>query len=199
MTMYSEKAHGYMKNGIALLWLFGLGATVGSALDAFHVHSGVERYPAPAFAGVAWWVPLLFGAAAVAIGYSHPLADPLLGQVRRPRRPAVSVAELSWLLLAYVVSATALLSVEKVALLSLIYLNFWLLAGRSWQNLLLAVVTAITGTLIEMWLVAAGAFMYIHPDFMGVPYWLPCLYACASLALGNLGRSLIASPTRGIA
>ena len=188
-----------MKYKTALLWLFALGATIGSTLDAFHVYSGIERYPVPAFAGIAWWVPLLFGAAVVAIGYSHQQVDPLLGQVRRPQRLAVSVAGLSWLLLAYVVSATALLSAEKVALLGIIYLNFWLLAGRSWQNLLLSVVTAITGTLIEMTLVAAGAFAYVHPDFTGVPYWLPCLYACASLALGNLGRSLIASSTRGMA
>ncbi len=188
-----------MKNGVALLWLFALGATIGSALDAFHVQSGVEHYPGPEFVGIAWWVPLLFGAAAAAIGYSHALVAPLPGQVRRPRRLVVSVAELSWLVLAYLISATALLSVEKVALLCLIYLNFWLLAGQSWQNLLLALVTAITGTLIEMWLVAAGAFVYVHPDFIGVPYWLPGLYACASLALGNLGRSLIASPARGIA
>ncbi len=188
-----------MKNGVALLWLFALGATIGSALDAFHVQSGVEHYPGPEFVGIAWWVPLLFGAAAAAIGYSHALVAPLLGQVRRPRRLVVSVAELSWLVLAYLISATALFSVEKVALLCLIYLNFWLLAGRSWQNLLLALITAITGTLIEMWLVAAGAFVYVHPDFIGVPYWLPGLYACASLALGNLGRSLIASPARGIA
>lgn len=188
-----------MKNGVALLWLFAPGATIGSALDAFHVQSGVERYPGPEFAGIAWWVPLLFGVAAATIGYSHALVDPLLGQVRRPRRLVVSVAELSWLVLAYLISASALLSVEKAALLCLIYLNFWLLAGRSWQNLLLAFVTAITGTLIEMWLVAAGAFAYVHPDFIGVPYWLPGLYACASLALGNLGRSLITSPARGIA
>jgi hypothetical protein len=184
--------------GAVLLWLFLVGATIGSGLDAFHVHSGVERYPTPAFLGIAWWVPLLFGAAAVAIGYSHPLIDSLLGHLRRPRRLLISMAELSWLLLAYLVSASSLLSVEKAGLLCVIYLNFWLLAGRSWQNLLLSIVTAITGTLIEMLLVTAGAFSYVHPDFIGVPYWLPCMYACASLALGDLGRSLIGSTARGI-
>ncbi len=35
---------------------------------------------------------------------------------------------------------------------------------RDWQNLLLSFVTAITGTLIEMILVAAGAFTYL-PSF----------------------------------
>lgn len=89
-------------------------------------------------------------------------------------------------------------SIAKAGLLILIYLNFWLLAGRSWQNLLLSLVTAITGTLIEMTLVAAGAFSYVHPDILGVPLWLPCIYACASLAVGDLGRSLVSLSQRGI-
>jgi len=75
-----------LHKGLPILYLFLLGATLGTALDAFHVYSGVERYPAPVFLGVAWWVPLLFGGAAVAIGCSHVKIDPLLGQRRRPVR-----------------------------------------------------------------------------------------------------------------
>jgi len=188
-----------LHKGWPILWLFLLGATVGTGLDAFHVYSDVERYPAPVLFGVAWWVPLLFGAAVVVIGYSHPLVDPLLHHRQRPHRLLLSIGELTWLVLAYLVAASVLDSIAKVGLLAVIYLNFWLLAGRSWQNLLLALVTAITGTLIEMVLVAAGAFSYIHPDMLGVPYWLPCIYACASLAVGDFGRTLIIPQTRGIA
>ncbi len=188
--------------GWAICWLFLVGATFGTALDAFHVYSKVERYSVPVLFGLAWWVPFLFGSAVVAIGYSHPMVDPLLGQRRGPQRLLLSVGELTWVVLAYLVSTTGLDSVAKVGLMTFIYLNFWLLAGRGWQNLLLSVVTAITGTLVEMLLVAAGAFSYIHADFIGVPgvpYWLPCIYACASLAVGDLGRSLILplSTTRG--
>lgn len=173
-----------------MLWLFLLGAVAGTALDAFHVHTQVERYPSPVLFGVAWWVPLLFGSAAVLIGYSHTLVDPLLHQRRSP--PLInSIAELAWLVLAYLISAGMLDTITKTGLLLLIYLNFWLLAGRAWQNLVFSFVTAITGTLIEMILVAAGAFTHLHPDFLGVPYWLPCIYAIASLAVGDLGRSLI--------
>jgi hypothetical protein len=180
-----------------VLLLFLLGAVMGSALDAFHVYSRVERYPAPTFFGLAWWVPLLFGVAAVAIGCSHPLVDPLLYHRRPARRLLVSLAELAWLVLAYLVSASFLDSLAKVGLLGVIYLNFWLLSGGGWQDLVLSTVTAITGTLIEMILVAAGAFSYLHPDFIGVPYWLPCMYACASLAVGDVGRSLLFTSTRG--
>ena len=178
--------------GRMLLWLFLLGATLGTALDAFHVLSGVESYVAPAFLGVAWWVPLLFGGAAVAIGYSHPLLDSLLYH-RRFRSLLSSLLGLAWLPLAYLVSASFFDTLTKTLLIALIYCNFWLLTGGDWQNLVFSLVTAITGTLIEMILVAAGAFAYLHPDMLGVPYWLPGIYACASLAVGDLGRSLFYS------
>ena len=45
----------------------------------------VQRYPIPVFYSVAWWVPKLFGAAAVDTGYSHPLADQLLQHIRLTR------------------------------------------------------------------------------------------------------------------
>lgn len=172
----------------AILWLFGLGAILGTALDAIHVFSHIERYPAPTFLGMAWWVPLLFGTAAVAIGSSHALVDPLLGQ-HRARSLLTSSLQITWLLLAYILSASMLDTFTKGGLLLLIYLNFWLVAGGGWQNLVFSFVTATTGTLVEMTLVAAGAFAYVRPDLLGVPFWLPCLYACASLAVGDLGRS----------
>ena len=176
--------------GRTLLWLFLLGASLGTALDAFHVLSHVERYASPALLGVAWWVPLLFGSAAVAIACSHPLLDPLLHH-RRFRPLFSSLLGLTWLPLVYLISASFFDTLTKTALILLIYCYFWLLAGNDWQNLVFSLVTAITGTLIEMILVAAGAFIYLQPDILGVPYWLPGIYACASLALGDLGRSLL--------
>jgi len=176
--------------GRTLLWLFLLGAALGTALDAFHVFSHVERYATPSLLGVAWWVPLLFGSAAVIIACSHPLLDPLLHH-RRFRPLFSSLLGLAWLPLAYLISASFFDTLTKTALILLIYCNFWLLAGSDWQNLVFSLVTAITGTLIEMILVAAGAFSYLQPDMLGVPYWLPGIYACASLALGDLGRSLL--------
>ena len=185
--------------GWAICWLFLLGAVLGTGLDAFHVHSKVEHYAVPVLFGLAWWVPLLFGVAAVAIGYSHPMVDPLLGQRRVPQQLMLCIVELVWVLLAYVVSATSIDSHTKAGLITIIYLNFWFVTGRGWQNVVLSLVTAITGILVEMVLVAAGAFSYLHPDFIGVPYWLPCIYACASLAVGDMGRYLFLSSTqRGI-
>src|SRR6266480_4738552 len=110
-----------MKNsGWVIVWLFLPGAIFGTALDAIDVYSHVERYSSPALFGLAWWVPLLFGVAAVAIGYSHPLVDPLIHNLRRPRRLTTSIAELAWLLLAYVIAASPISSLAKTVLLTLI-------------------------------------------------------------------------------
>lgn len=181
-----------------ILWLFLLGALLGTILDALQVYAGIEHYAAPIWFGQAWWVPLLFGSAAMAIGYSHSQVDHLLAHRPMPHSLLASTGELTWLVLAYLITLIPIYSLAKVGLLLLVYLNFWLLAGRSWQNLLLSFVTAITGTLIEMILIAAGAFSYAHADMLGVPFWLPCLYAIASLAVGDLGRSLLSLNSRGV-
>src|SRR2546423_9667236 len=94
--------------GWAICWLFLLGAVLGTGLDAFHVHSKVEHYAVPVLFGLAWWVPLLFGVAAVAIGYSHPMVDPLLGQRRVPRQLILLIVGLGWVLFAYWVYPTNL-------------------------------------------------------------------------------------------
>ncbi|RAQ95465.1 hypothetical protein [Thermogemmatispora tikiterensis] len=183
--------------GRAAVLLFLLGATGGSALDAFYVHQGLKRYSTavvagPTLFGLPWWVPLLTGSAAVAIGLSHPLLDPLLAHLRTTRRLSTSIAALGWLCLAYLLGAIPLAPLARCGLLGLLYLNFWLLAGRSWQNLIFSAVVAITGTLIEMILVNAGIFSFPqNAELLGVPAWLPWLYAYASLALGDLGRALI--------
>ncbi|HET8852092.1 MAG TPA: hypothetical protein VFN02_06170 [Ktedonobacteraceae bacterium] len=92
-----------MRRGWVALWLFVL----GTMLDALHIYTIVEHYPLPAFFGVAWWVPMLFGAAAVAIGYSHPLADQLLQHIRPTRSLLISLGEPTWLPCVYACASLA--------------------------------------------------------------------------------------------
>src|SRR2546423_9444789 len=110
--------------GWAICWLFLLGAVLGTGLDAFHVHSKVEHYAVPVLFGLAWWVPLLFGVAAVAIGYLHPMVDPLLGQRRVPQQLMLCIVGLGWGLLSYVGSATSIDSSTKSGLVTIILLHF---------------------------------------------------------------------------
>jgi hypothetical protein len=40
-----------------------------------------------------------------------------------------------------------------------------------------ALIAAIAGPAVEATLVAIGAFEYTQPDFLGIPVWLPALWA----------------------
>jgi hypothetical protein len=57
------------------------GGLLGTLLDALHA---TTRYTQPTIAGLAWWAPLLFAGASLAIGFSHSLSDLLLGRDVRP-------------------------------------------------------------------------------------------------------------------
>src|SRR6266571_7093363 len=114
------------QRGWNLFWLVAYGAIGGTALDALHVFSGVERYDMPVLFGMlAWWVPLLFGSAAMAIGLSHPLLDPCFAQRRQARSLLHSSAKLGWLVLAYGISASPISSLVKVGLIALVFTTFW--------------------------------------------------------------------------
>src|SRR5262245_19108475 len=123
----------------AFIWLFVYGAVGGTALDAFHAYSGVERYSTPQLFGLLdWGVPLLFGGAALAIGISHPLADAPLHNRRRVPSLLTGSIGLIWLVLAYLIAALPVPSWARGGGIALLYAVFWLLTGKGWQNLLLS-------------------------------------------------------------
>jgi len=187
-----------------VLLLFVLGAILGPVGDSFHVVSGTTDYPPNLFHLYFWrlpfWVPLIFGVAGVAIGTSHPQMDRWLGAP--PDRPgsrsfAAVVFGIASFLGIYAMTAFVPLrsggSLDVLIALSAI--SVWLLLDRTWQGLVLAAMTALVGTFTEISLVHVGAFWYLPPKnlLFGVGSWLPWLYVSASVAVGNLGRYLLAS------
>ncbi len=176
----------------AALLLFGLGATLGTALDAVHVHTATTRYADPLVYEMAWFVPLLFGAAGVAVGLGRPIFDRLLRrQDPAPGTPAL-LGGLALFVVAYVLSGTLPGgNLLKCATLGALAVASLALFDRTGLGLLLACTTAVTGSAVEAVQIEAGIFSYLAPDRWGVPCWLPCLYACAQVAIGNLGRRLV--------
>src|SRR4029450_10927465 len=150
------------------IFLFILGAILGSFYDGFHTHSGTTYYPDPWILKMAWWVPLNFGLAILAVANSHVMMDRLLG---RPSRP------LSWgeivlglLLFGAVYWMSGYLPTDKLKYIC-VYAGgilIWILFDRTWQGFVLALMTGVVGSAVEITLIAFKLFFYVRPDFMGI-------------------------------
>jgi hypothetical protein len=176
----------------AALGLVVAGAVLGTLLDGVHVATATTRYTNPALLGLAWWAPLLFAGASLAIGISHVTTDRLLGRDVRPEARGV-VAGMVLLLALWATSG--LLKPAQTALLVLAPASvvIWLALDGTAIGLGLAVATAATGVVVEATLVSLGAFTYVAPDAGRVASWLPWLYVAASVAVGNYARWLAAT------
>lgn len=178
--------------GKQFLILALLGGTLGPVLDYFHVVNHAIQYRDPTEWGIAWWVPLEFAGAAVALGLSHPLLDRMWG-----RRQKIALTGDRLFLgvagLAAIWFATGALPMRAWAIglvLAPPALALWWFFDRTWQGVLLGVATAAMGVVFEITLVNLGVFKHVSPDMLGVSSWLPCIYFAASVALGNVGRRM---------
>ncbi len=177
--------------------LFGFGAVTLSICDGFHTHSGTTSYPNPVALMAAWWTPLIFGLAVGAGGPAYAILYQLLGGRKAPP---------SWLQLAPAFVAFCSLyyfsgfyhganphetNVTKLAVLGGAALVLYALLDRTVAGALCLVATALTGPCVESILVHLGAFLHLQPDVLGVPMWLPALYACSAPVVGQGARRVL--------
>jgi hypothetical protein len=182
----------------ALLFLFG--ATVGSALDGIHTWSHTTEYPSPIFLKMAWWTPPVFGMAALATGIAYPLVEKITRRdvaTARTRREAMT-AFAAFVILYFTSGYLRAENPVKLAVLAIGALYLWARFARTREAALLALAAAIAGPVVEIVLVSFGAFRHLQPDVLGIPMWLPALYAAGSIALGLFGLSLRASDARSL-
>ncbi len=176
----------------AAIVLFVMGATLGVALDAWHVASGTTRYAVTWMFGIAWWTVPLFACAGVAVGLVPVALERALGKSVRPasrERVALSVA---LFVVAYLVTGL-LRGGLCAAALAVLALAIYFAGDRPPPGLALthAIGAAVGGALVEITLVHFGLFFHTDDRFFGVAPWLPLLYVCGSLALTALARSLV--------
>ena len=171
-----------------LLTAFALGAALGTALDAIHVYGDVESYGNEVLGELGWFVPPEFGLAGVASALAVPLLERAFGEGLPP--PWTSwerIREVPLLAGLYVTSVAANGSGAvsfAVALLVLLAVRLWLVATNGdWA---FALVAAIAGPAGEAAIHAIGAFDYTEPDVLGLPLWLPLLWANGGLAIRRL-------------
>jgi hypothetical protein len=177
---------------------FVAGAVLGTALDQIHVHSGLTYYTHPVALGAAWWVPLVFGSAAVLLA----LVPAQVSRAFLPPPPArlstVRAVLEDFILFVAAYFATGLLAAWPRATLLL-------LVGAALARLVMAassatspprelavggiicLTTAIVGPLVERLITLGGGFGYTRPA--EVFLWLPPLYLFAGLLGRSIGRA----------
>lgn len=176
---------------LKLILLFLIGATLGPLCDLFHVLSKTSGYPFPRFYGLAFWVPILFGSATVVLALSHVLSDKIFKRPKRELSKRQIVMGLLTFMFIYYASGFLMVSeVLKLIILGFIAFTTWCLFDRTLYGLILAIITAFFGCLVEILIIRTGHFYYNIHDVFRIPYWLPFLYMTASVAVGNLGRKL---------
>jgi hypothetical protein len=156
-----------------ILALFAAGG-IGLALcDQIHVQAGVLDYETGGFFGQAWWVPLQFGVAALAIVAG---AAPFARGRAKPGAATFLTGTL-WFVAAY--AASGLFDAHPYALAAAFVVTWALrvaLARQPSSLVAFSLLLAAAGTGAEAILSAAGTFAYANPDLLGVPIWLPGLY-----------------------
>jgi len=177
--------------------LFVIGAVMLTVFDMFHTHSGTIEYPHELVLKMAWWTPLLFGSSLAfgglvyASGYRAMRGDPNV-----PSNAALAAALVIYAGL-YCASGYLPASNEgKLAMLLVGFAGLWWLLDRSWQGMVMAVVTAIGGCSTEFVLTRWGAFRHLQPDVVGLPVWLPGLYLVSGTVLGQLSRRVLTGKSR---
>ena len=146
-----------------------LGALGGLALDQIHVQFGVLFYANPWWLEQAWWVAPLFAAASLLfISLASPMVTTFPGtQEHRVFGSAAALVGAYWV--------SAVWQAHPIGL-AIAYPVVLLLHSTHRPTLMFAGAMALIGTACEVVITGTGAFTYRHPDFLGVPYWLPGLY-----------------------
>jgi len=175
---------------------WGVACTVGGVAcvvgDHLHVAEGVLFYPNRALWDQAWWVfPLFFGATVAvlsSIRFVHPEPDPLASLENLNRAAA---ADFLGFLTAYAFTAFGS-SMPNVVLWTLVALFVLrVVRGMAPRHVLFCLGVAVAGTSWEAMWSGIGMFTYHHPDFLGVPRWLPALYLHAAVAADSARRVVV--------
>lgn len=190
-----------------------LGLVMGTLFDTLHVWTGTAGYCHTLilpFLRVAWYVPIEFTVAGMLVGLARPEID------EEFQRKVSGLSAKSVLLglgsFAFVwgvsgaftplcwddTGAPRCTSNPNAVLVGLLVVAAgatWLVFDRTVEGVVMALVMGSIGVLVEAGIVKlTGTYHYTHPDFWGVPMWLPFIYTIAGGSIGNLGRFL-KSPT----
>jgi hypothetical protein len=160
-----------------------------------HVATATTAYAEPVLFGLAWWVPPLFAAAAVAMGLARPVAERLTDRMTTGPTAGGAATGLALFVLAYLASGVLPLRSPLVAaIIGVLSLCAWGASDGSALGVCLAGATAVIGTSVEAGLTGAGVFRHAHRELAGVAIWLPALYATGQMGVGAVGKWFVDAP-----
>jgi hypothetical protein len=171
-----------------ILAAFALGAVLGTGLDAIHVYGDVESYSNEVLGRLGWFVPLEFGLAGIAAVLAIPFLERRFGPDTPPAWTAWErLREVILLAGLYVTSIAVNGPSAPIFLVALVVLVAVRLAFAATPgDPVFALVAALAGPAVEGAIHAIGAFGYTEPDVLGLPLWLPALWANGGLAIRRL-------------
>ncbi len=176
--------------------LAAAGGLVCTGCDHLHVVFGVLYYPHPSFAAQAWWVFPLFAVSSVVLAASVAPFEKLGGAMGPPgRTSAPSLAKgiaVSGRAFVVAYALTAVLHASPNLVLAVLVAS-WLVRlrfGGSRGLILFALLTALSGPLVEAAISGLGLFFYRDPDWLGFPRWLPALYLHVGLLAPRVARAV---------
>lgn len=162
-----------------LALVFAFGTIGGGTLDQIHVQSQTTVYENPILLGQPWYIALVFGTG-IALGWV--VAQPFARKLYPEPPPLKTIALHAVTFLGAYFASAALHSTRPLAA-AVLWSTFFARAVASPNPRALlgfAGIAAIGGTAIEIAVSALGSFHYVGSDFLGVPLWLPALYAHAA-------------------
>lgn len=191
----------FVKHSIAMI---SSGAVLGPCCDGLHSRNDVLHYSQPIVVPIldletCWWVPLLFGLAGWIIGLGVPLLDSAFDEEKAvPGWKKVFLC-ISTFVICYFLSAKldALpMAHEEYKDLALwgFALTVWWIFDRTRSGFVMSALTALSGPLIEVFLIGMGLYTYTHPSTgLVIPTWISPVYFCGGPAVGLLGRKVLRS------
>ncbi|HVL89854.1 MAG TPA: hypothetical protein VM841_06415 [Actinomycetota bacterium] len=169
---------------------FVVGAILGTFWDRLHVVAGTLVYADEGVFGQPFWIPLEFGAAAVAgVMVFTLLGDPA------PRRESPRVAAIETLWISAVYAATAFFDRWPWALAALLLILLAvrakdlapIVAGSPIPSLALL----LGGPLFEAALISSGVYSYRNSQLGPLPVWLPVLWAHGVLFMMRFSEAML--------
>jgi uncharacterized membrane protein YoaK (UPF0700 family) len=181
-----------------------LGFAVGLAGDACHVASGTTRYEwsgVPEIWRSAIWFPLFVAGGVLAAAWISERAA-LPAARERSRADVATAAGVVLALYALTAALRGEPTTVSVVLTGALAVAIWAWWDPSPGAFVVAAAAAVTGPLVEIGVVAAGAASYADDadGLFGVAPWLPCLYFAAGAVAARLWRAVAgAARVRGSA